>query len=437
MGGVGRADPTIGDEQHTARAFSRGDGLEVLEDAIDIRAEGVWHFALEVARLDLAHDGGKHKEAEKALFMREAECGGEFWQVRTHRAADVQVDMRDGEWLESAAFFDLDSAIDQRPGAVQRSPSWNAAVAWLRDHGFDRTRYGGSRQPARGVGRSSANAGLAEEVFENATEVFLWILRGVEFPRVSRRALIAAAENAVRARPFGNDVANGFSKKRVFGAVGAFIGMVAEQHALAAGVFLQRFDEKLEDLEVGGSDLGGTVEEFDDTYFLGAGVLRQLETTRPEARWAQEPSGEAGGVVDRGEERPIALLGKLMAEHGVDHRVEGEVVGLGGSWKQTRVAEHHMVEFVQDEHEEVLVGAAVFLDEAGIETQARARGAVHAGGRDRIIENDVEQREKFLHLPSGGGDHIVNTGSDVVGSHRAPSHTSAVNGFWLRRWPAE
>ena len=54
------------------------------------------------------------------------------------------------------------------------------------------------------------------------------------------------------------------------------------------------------------------------------------------------------------------------------------------------MAEHDMVEFVQHEHEEVFVGAAIVGDEAWIQAQARANGAVDASRGYRFIHHDIE-----------------------------------------------
>ena len=83
----------------------------------------------------------------------------------------------------------------------------------------------------------------------------------------------------------------------------------------------------------------------------------------------------------------------MHAEHGVDHRIEGDVVRQRGTGEKPRVAEDHVMQLVQDQHEEVFVGAAMFRDELRIEPQARARRAINAGGRHRVVGRDVEQAE--------------------------------------------
>lgn len=79
------------------------------------------------------------------------------------------------------------------------------------------------------------------------------------------------------------------------------------------------------------------------------------------------------------------------------------------------MSEDDMMEFMQDEHEQVLVGAAVFRDELRIEPQAGARGTIDTGGRHRVVGGDVEQAQQLLHLPCGGGHHIENAAPNPGG----------------------
>ena len=117
----------------------------------------------------------------------------------------------------------------------------------------------------------------------------------------------------------------------------------------------------------------------------------------------------------------------MLAENRIDDGVESDVVGAGRALEQAGMAEHDMVEFVQHEHEEVFVGAAIVGDEAWIQAQARANGAIDASRGYRFIHHDIEQREEFLHLPSGGGNDIINAGSDLIRVHGASPHASTAN----------
>ena len=143
---------------------------------------------------------------------------------------------------------------------------------------------------------------------------------------------------------------------------------------------------------------------------------------RPAERGTQEAGRKGLRIVDLREETGVALLAELHAQHGVDHCVEGDVVHQRGTGEETRMSEDHMMEFMQDEHEQVLVGAAVFRDELRIEPQAGPRGTIDAGSRHRVIGSNIEQAQKLLHLPRGGWHHIENAapnpGGEGVVFHR-------------------
>lgn len=251
------------------------------------------------------------------------------------------------------------------------------------------------------------------------------------------RPLVPAGKDAFGARPLADDVADRFPEERVvFGIRGIGI-VVPEQDTVVCCVLAQRFNEEFKDLEVGRAHGGIAVEEFDDAPFLRGGACRKAKAVRPPGRRPEEAGGKILGVVDRREKRPVALLAELLAEDRVDDRIEGDVVGAGRALEQASVPEHDMVEFVQDEHEEVLVGAAVVGEEGGVQAKPGTGGAIDAGRGDRPVGHDVQQREEFLHLPSGSRDDIVDAGADQVRVHGTSPHASTASSLPEKMCPAE
>ena len=89
-------------------------------------------------------------------------------------------------------------------------------------------------------------------------------------------------------------------------------------------------------------------------------------------------------------------------------------MGLRGTREKACVAENDMVQFVQYQHEKVFIRAAMLCNKVGIQSQAWPGGAVNTSRWNRVVGDDVQQREEFLHLPCGGRNDAKNAGADLV-----------------------
>jgi len=87
-------------------------------------------------------------------------------------------------------------------------------------------------------------------------------------------------------------------------------------------------------------------------------------------------------VVEVGEERARGALGEHPAEHGVDDRVEDDVVQGRLALVEPRVTQDHMVQLVHDEHDELLRRVGVRGHELRIHEEPRPCRALDRGGRD-------------------------------------------------------
>ena len=115
------------------------------------------------------------------------------------------------------------------------------------------------------------------------------------------------------------------------------------------------------------------------------------------------------------EEGGVGLLGKARAEKRVDHRVEGDVVGGGDAGKEPGVAEENVVELVHHEHEEVGVGAAVLLDEPGVDAEDGPAFAGDAGGGHVLGDLDAEELEEGAEGVAPGGTTSSTRAHEGVG----------------------
>lgn len=118
----GRADPSVGDHHGAAGALGGGNAVEVLEDAIDVCAEGVRNLAAEVAGIDLADHRGKHEEAQEAEPVRASQGGGDLGEVVAHRPADIEVDVGDRERCPLDPFLLQGAPEDHGPCTVEGFP---------------------------------------------------------------------------------------------------------------------------------------------------------------------------------------------------------------------------------------------------------------------------------------------------------------------------
>ena len=338
----------------------------MLQNAVDVGAEGVRQFAGEIARIDLADDSREHKEAEEAEFMRPTQGCSEFRKVAGHRAADIEVDMGDRKRSPLNPLFFQDAPVNDRPCPVEGFPRGNPAVAGLGNDRFDGP-YGlhqcrtECRAPAQGM-----DACLAQDFFKSPAQRVGRCGCGFELVALGGRSLVTPRENAVRARPLAHNIADCLSEEGIAFCKVRVICVVADEDAIVCSIAFERFDEEFKNLEVGGAYCGIPIEKLDDALFFFGGVGWNAQTVRPAHRRSQQAGRKILGAVDSREERPVALLAELLAENRIDDGVERDVVGAGRALEQAGMAEHDMVEFVQHEHEEVLVGAAMVGDEAWI-----------------------------------------------------------------------
>lgn len=116
----------------------------------------------------------------------------------------------------------------------------------------------------------------------------------------------------------------------------------------------------------------------------GVPVLRRREQVRDAAVARHELREEAR----------VPGLREEPAELRVDQAVEDPVLRGRHARIQPRVAEQHVIELVQHQHREMLVGAAVLRDEGGVDQHPRALAGGHARGGHRVAATHLEQREQ-------------------------------------------
>ena len=96
----------------------------------------------------------------------------------------------------------------------------------------------------------------------------------------------------------------------------------------------------------------------------------------------------------------MVRLGIESAQLRVDHAVERPVLRWREPGKQPRVTKRDMVQFVQHQHHEVVIGGAEFGNERGVEQQPRATTQGHGGSGHRIGHFDVEQLQAGARTPT-------------------------------------
>ena len=95
--------------------------------------------------------------------------------------------------------------------------------------------------------------------------------------------------------------------------------------------------------------------------------------------------------------------------------------------EEPRVAQHHMIQLMHDQHEEVFVCAAMVSHKLRIDEQPWTNRALHSGCGDRFVDCDVQQPEQLLKLPGGGGNDVEDAASQTVGGGAVHGCASRVN----------
>jgi len=171
--------------------------------------------------------------------------------------------------------------------------------------------------------------------------------------------------------------------------------------------------EGVEDLLEGGR--ARLVEVDQEAAPVPLELGRELQLAGEALGRPEQQVGQAVRPVELAEEAGPGRLGVRAADQRVDDRVEGEVVGRRDPLEEPRVAEQHVVQLVQDQREELLVGPAVRLDEAWVDQEPRIPAKRHSGRGDRLGLLHVEQAQQGLEAVGHGGEQVEQAGLDGHG----------------------
>lgn len=130
---------------------------------------------------------------------------------------------------------------------------------------------------------------------------------------------------------------------------------------------------------------------------------RVARVARPAGRRTEQATRKLVGGIQFLEKAAVLRAAELASEAGVDDSVEGDVVRRSDARVETGVGEDDVPQLVHDEQEQVLVAAAVRLDEVRVDEQPRPRDALDRGGRNRTVRDDAGEPAQRLHLERGGG----------------------------------
>ena len=149
-----------------------------------------------------------------------------------------------------------------------------------------------------------------------------------------------------------------------------------------------------------------------------------LAARAPHLRRAEEALGELRVAVEVEEERAVRAFAEEVRQHAVDHRVEDQVVERRDARVEPRVPEHHVVQFVHDEHHQLLRGLRVPSHELRVDEEPRADGALDAGGGDVGGLDDLRQLEQARQAVRARGKRREDAVGDRGGGvgHRGSFH---------------
>ena len=163
-----------------------------------------------------------------------------------------------------------------------------------------------------------------------------------------------------------------------------------EGASFRSGTFLH---QQPENLQIGHPIWIWPIEQREDAPFRITGVLRETNLLWPTRGGSQQARRKVLNRVDLLEEASVNRCGKLDAKHRIDHGIEGNIMGGRRAIEEPRVAQHHMIQFMHDQHEEVFVGAAMVSHKLRIDEQPWANPALHRGSGNRFVDGDVHQSE--------------------------------------------
>lgn len=418
----GRAGVAVGEDQDPFRPPAPGQFEHVREDAIDVRSIGVLDGLTGegFSGPEGSDNGAEPEQADLTLSMGSIKRAAKQRQHIRHGPADVEVDMSHFLGFQTAAAM-LNAVLEEnglQPGDL--FPCELTAITQLGEDGlnFAVTLNGapGTRTVRSGRAQDSCPS---QDPLQRSPEFTLNFRSWIE--KKARRIVpvVTTGDRDWRRRPAFHNFTNDLTKRlvgesHVFVLTGRGIpGVISQQHDILADSSVAGFEtlcQGAEHIEVGRALMVLAVEQINRAAFGITGALGQgCRTIGPPRRRRQERCREGVPWVEFLKKPGVNGIGKLLAKHGIDDRVEDKIVEGRGAGEQSRVSEDDVIKFVHHQQKQGFIGCAVIGNEVGVQMKSGLMGALHAGGRAAVTFDNVHELEQPVHLKAGGWEHVEDS----------------------------